>query len=81
MPHLAGYIDRDVLETTEAFFDMTLRLGYTFGETPSMEAYAGVYNILDSYQSDFDRGINRDAGYIYGPSRPRSLFGGIKVIL
>ncbi|MAT38809.1 MAG: TonB-dependent receptor [Ectothiorhodospiraceae bacterium] len=81
VPHLAGYIDRDVLETTEAFFDMTLRLGYTFGETPSMEAYAGVYNILDSYQSDFDRGINRDAGYIYGPSRPRSLFGGIKVIL
>jgi outer membrane receptor for ferrienterochelin and colicins len=38
----------------------------------------GIQNILNSYQSDFDKGVNRDASYIYGPSRPRTFFIGLK---
>jgi len=40
---------------------------------------AGIKNILNSYQSDFDYGINRDPSYIYGPMAPRTLFFGIKI--
>ena len=36
-------------------------------------------NILNSYQNDFDRYENRDSGYIYGPSLPRSVFVGAKL--
>ena len=30
-------------------------------------------NIFNAYQKDFDRGADRDSGYIYGPSLPRRL--------
>ena len=38
--------------------------------------HAGVKNILNAYQKDFDKGEKRDSGYIYGPSLPRSLVFG-----
>lgn len=38
----------------------------------------GVQNIFDSYQDDFDLGVERDAGYIYGPLRPRTFFMGLR---
>ena len=31
------------------------------------------------YQNDFDKGADRDSGYIYGPSLPRSFFAGVKI--
>ncbi len=36
-------------------------------------------NIFNSYQSDFDMGINRDPGYIYGPGSPRTIYFGLKL--
>ena len=30
-------------------------------------------------RKDFDRGADRDSGYIYGPSLPRSWFVGAKI--
>jgi outer membrane receptor for ferrienterochelin and colicins len=44
-----------------------------------LQLNGGVQNILNSYQKDFDIGIDRDSKYIYGPSRPRSYFIGIKL--
>jgi len=35
-------------------------------------------NIFNSYQSDFDSGINRDPSYIYGPVSPRTIYLGIR---
>lgn len=40
---------------------------------------AGVKNIFDKYQSDFDIGKNRDSNYIYGPQQPRTFFIGITI--
>jgi outer membrane receptor for ferrienterochelin and colicins len=34
---------------------------------------AGVLNLFDSYQDDVERGVDRDANYIYGPIRPRTF--------
>ncbi len=33
----------------------------------------GITNIFNVYLRDFDQGPDRDSGYIYGPSLPRSL--------
>lgn len=44
-----------------------------------MQLYGGVQNLFDAYQQDFDRGADRDSGYVYGPSLPRSWFVGVKL--
>jgi outer membrane receptor for ferrienterochelin and colicins len=71
----------DRIEHTKPFFDLGLKLSYDFKiwKTIGLQVNAGVRNILNSYQNDFDRGANRDSGYIYGPSLPRSVFAGVKL--
>lgn len=78
--HFAGYIAEDAETTTKPFFDTNLKLSYSFKlkDDFSLEVSAGMKNIFNSYQRDFDQGELRDAGYIYGPSLPRSVFFGLK---
>jgi len=70
----------NVLKTTPYFFDMDIglskswQLSYNTLLTFSM----GVKNVLNSYQSDFDRGAYRDSNYIYGPRIPRNFYVGLK---
>lgn len=80
VPHLAGYIDSDRLEKTPNFFDLTLKTSYDFkvGKSTILQLNGGMQNIFNSFQKDFDQGENRDAGYIYGPSLPRTVFLGMK---
>ena len=79
--HFAGYVEKDVARLTEAFFDMGIKLGYEFKiyRTIGLEINGGLKNIFNSYQKDFDQGPDRDAGYIYGPSLPRTWFLGAKL--
>lgn len=79
--HYAGYIEHDRTETTPAFFDMNVKLNYDFKlyKNIILSVYAGVKNVFNSYQKDFDIGADRDSGYIYGPGLPRSYYGGIKL--
>jgi outer membrane receptor for ferrienterochelin and colicins len=44
-----------------------------------LQLNAGVQNVFNSYQNDFDSGVNRDAGFVYGPGRPRTFFVGVKI--
>ncbi|MFH1050505.1 MAG: TonB-dependent receptor [bacterium] len=74
VPHYAGYIKNDKLEKTKSFFDMNAKIIYKFLKNPNVEASIGMQNLLNSYQSDFDKEVRRDAGYIYGPFRPRSIY-------
>lgn len=78
--HFAGYIPTDREELTKPFFDLNAKLSYSFrlGGGVMMEVNGGVKNIFNSYQDDFDQGELRDAGYIYGPSLPRTIFFGAK---
>ncbi len=71
----------DIAVRTSTFFDASLRLTYTFRliDRISLDVTAGVENIFNSYQRDFDTGSNRDSGYIYGPALPRSLTVGASV--
>ena len=63
------------------FFDFSLKLAYDFklSEGIFLEINGGIQNIFNSYQDDFDKGVNRDAGYVYGPMRPRTFFFGVKI--
>jgi len=38
----------------------------------------GIQNVFNQYQKDFDKGAERDPDYVYGPSRPRAFFVGLK---
>lgn len=85
-PHYAGGIlpngeenTKNELVKTPTFFELNAKACYKFSSYPDFELYLGVQNVLNQYQSDFDRGVNRDSGYIYGPGRPRTIYGGIKL--
>ncbi len=79
--HIAGYIEKDVAVHTPEFFDCTLKISYDFPiyQAVTLQLNVGIQNIFNSYQKDFDQGKNRDSGYIYGPTLPRSYFAGIKI--
>ena len=80
--HHAGMIDRNVTVRTPDFWDMGLKASYDFRlyKSFNLQVNAGVQNILDSFQNDFDSGADRDSGYMYGPTLPRTFFLGIKLI-
>ncbi|MDR2085406.1 MAG: TonB-dependent receptor [Bacteroidales bacterium] len=81
--HFAGYVEKDTEVITPHFFDMNVKLSYDFTLSGNiiLQLNAGVQNVFNSYQSDFDYGMDRDAGYVYGPSLPRTYFVGVKFMM
>lgn len=82
--HLAGSgTSVDMAVRTPSFFDASLKLTYTFRifNRVTMDVSAGVSNIFNSYQDDFDIGPERDSGYIYGPMLPRCVNASISLSL
>lgn len=82
VPHYAGYIAEDRMETTPQFFDLNLKLNYTFvlHDHIKFQLNTGVQNIFNSFQKDLDKGEFRDAGYFYGLTQPRTFFIGFKIM-
>lgn len=80
--HLAGSgTPVDVAVNTPNFFDASVKLTYTFKilNRVDLDLSARVSNIFNSYQNDFDKGADRDSGYIYGPSLPRCVNVGLSI--
>ena len=75
------YIGQDELVRTPDFFDLNVKLNYTFniGESVKLQLNGGVQNIFNAFQRDLDRGAYRDSGYFYGPTAPRTYFLGLKI--
>ena len=73
--HFAGFIPEDTEVVTSSFFDLSFKMAYNFKPVSNtrLQLNAGVQNIFNSYQNDFDQGPLRDSGYIYGPSLPRTF--------
>ncbi len=80
--HHAGMIEKNMTVQTPAFWDMGFKAAYDFKlyKSFSLQVNAGIQNILDSFQKDFDSGADRDSGYMYGPTLPRTLFFGVKLM-
>jgi outer membrane receptor for ferrienterochelin and colicins len=74
-------IEGERLEKTEPILIFGLRLSYDFNLTKEtkLQVYGGVQNIFNQVQSQYDRGVYRDAGYIYGSYRPRTFTIGVKI--
>lgn len=71
--------EQTVIKQTPDFFENHFKAAYDFDfKDNCIEIYTGVQNMLDSYQKDFDKGALRDTNYIYGPTKPRTFFAGIK---
>jgi outer membrane receptor for ferrienterochelin and colicins len=68
------------LEKTPAFLNMGAELSYAFilNKTLDVKISTGVKNIFNQMQN-FDSGIYRDPGYVYGPSYGRMLTFGIEL--
>jgi len=83
VPHYAGYISDDVLESTDAFFSLDVGLSYKFmflGDGKGWQKInIGIKNITDEFQDDLDKGVDRDAGYVYGPMTPRMVYMGMDI--
>ena len=80
--HHAGMIAQNVTVNTPDFWDMGFKAAYDFKfySSFSLQINAGAQNIFNSFQNDFDSGADRDSGYIYGPTLPRTFFFGIKLV-
>ena len=79
--HHAGWIEANRTETTNGFFDMNFKAAYDFKlyNNIKLQLNAGVQNIFNAFQDDFDQGPDRDSGYIYGPAAPRCFYLGVKL--
>ncbi len=75
---LIPYAESEI-KTTEQFFDMGIKLMYDIKlNGTTLQLNGGVKNMFNSYQSNFDSGINRDPTYVYGPGLPRTIYFGIR---
>ena len=80
--HSAGSgVENPVAVHTPKFMEVNMKLAYDFPvyRYLTLQVNGGIQNITNAYQKDFDKGWNRDSGYIYGPSLPRSYYVGVKV--
>lgn len=69
------------LNKSAPFFDLNLNAEAHFDVSESFQITlnAGVKNIFNSFQDDFDTGPTRDSDYVYGPALPRTFFLGVKI--
>ncbi|MBN2486323.1 MAG: TonB-dependent receptor [Bacteroidales bacterium] len=68
------------LRESDSFFDLGLKLSYTVKlNGASVQFSGGIKNIFNAYQSDFDKGADRDPAYMYGPVSPQTIYFGIKI--
>lgn len=87
IPHYGVPGDPGTPETDELFnspstWDINSKLSYRFNFPridSSIELFGGVSNMLNDYQNNFDKGKNRDSGFVYGPAKPRTIFFGIRL--
>lgn len=69
------------LNETPAFLDLNINAEthFDFSEDFQLTLNAGVKNMFNSFQDDFDIGPTRDSDYVYGPGLPRTFFIGITI--
>ena len=72
--------DTGELRESDSFVEVGLKARYNIKlNGATMQLFAGIKNIFNAYQDDFDSGIDRDPGYIYGPLEPRTVYAGVKI--
>ncbi|MCK4296446.1 MAG: TonB-dependent receptor [Candidatus Marinimicrobia bacterium] len=69
-----------VLEKSDDFAELDLGLSYSIQMPKGLKCKFsfGIKNVTDSFQSDLDKGPNRDPAYVYGPRQPRTIYAGFE---
>lgn len=81
-PHVIGEEDGyTIIRHTPHFIEVNFRASYAIRMKGRfrVQVFAGLQNIFNSYQRDLDQGPDRDPNYVYGPTRPRTIFVGVKM--
>ena len=66
---------KEKLFTSNNFFDIGVKLSYKYKINGTyLKLSAGMKNIFNSYQNNFDSGIDRDPGFIFGPMQARTIY-------
>lgn len=70
-----------VLRESNTFWDTTVKADHHFhiGDNLHLTLSAGVQNLFNSFQNDFQVGPTRDSDFVYGPARPRTYFISLKI--
>jgi outer membrane receptor for ferrienterochelin and colicins len=58
---------------------MLLTYDFCLTNEITLRVYGGVKNLFNQVQDNFDRGIYRDAAYVYGPGQFGFINVGIKL--
>jgi len=79
--HYAGYVAEDEEVETRGFCELGIKLSKEFHlyKHYTLELSGGVKNVLNQFQPDLDKDMDRDAAYIYGPALPRTWFVGLNL--
>ncbi|MDE5422777.1 TonB-dependent receptor [Ancylomarina sp. DW003] len=76
---IANPIDGELRES-DSFVDFGTKIEYTTKiNKADVQFWGGIKNIFNAYQDDFDKSIDRDPNYVYGPGTPRTISLGIKI--
>ncbi|RZT91790.1 outer membrane receptor for ferrienterochelin and colicins [Ancylomarina subtilis] len=76
---IANPIEGELRESS-SFMDLGTKIEYTTKiNEADVQFWTGVKNIFNAYQNDFDKNVDRDPNYIYGPGNPRTVSFGIKI--
>lgn len=83
VPYFGPRIDNPeegTLVISNSFFDAGIKLSYDIAVSKlvKLQVNGGTRNVFNSFQNDFDTGINRDPAFMYGPSSPRTIYLGLK---
>lgn len=86
VPHFAGApeLTQDEIVHTKSFWDLGIRAEHAIHIhklEQTIRIGAGIQNLFDSYQTDFDTSKYRDSNFIYGPPKPRTVFIDIKWVI
>lgn len=80
VPHLAGFVAADRLDTAPAFvtLDASLAVPLRVSGARRLTLTVAGRNLTNQFQRDVDQGPLRDASYVYGPRFPRSISLGFR---
>lgn len=67
------------LRKSKEFMDVGLKITKNIPlNNNKLDISLGLNNLFNSYQKDFDKGVDREPGYIHGPFNPRTIYFGVK---
>ncbi|MCK5737666.1 TonB-dependent receptor, partial [bacterium] len=84
VPHEVVVLGQDApelrLERSDSFVQVDFGASYTLPINHGMDTRLnfGIRNMTNAYQKNLDWGADRDPAYVYGPSRPRTVYFGLE---